>query len=223
MLWSFFLMEGRAVESSLACQCLYLDFWYWLLLDLLVAWLHFVCALLSVVVIKQWPYISSTWRTPYMMIYRRFIWSSLWDMRFRGRLWECISSRRLFMGWSSLLILGLTNSAQLSLNMVWNVSDHSLFAWHSSVSSIILAVYVNNIVIYGDDSHDINALKEYLSTHSYERFWSLSLLFWDRGRLLSTGSLFVSTEVSVTYWRVIDQLIRRWILLFSLSIIWKML
>jgi len=30
------------------------------------------------------------------------------------------------------------------------VSNHSIFVWHSSAGSIVLTVYVNDIVIYGD-------------------------------------------------------------------------
>jgi len=45
------------------------------------------------------------------------------------------------------------------------VSNRSLFVRHSSAGSIVVAVYVEDIVISGDASHGITALKEYLSTH----------------------------------------------------------
>jgi len=41
----------------------------------------------------------------------------------------------------------------------------TLFVCHSSAGSIVLTVYVNKIVISGDDSYGIAALKEYLSTY----------------------------------------------------------
>jgi len=45
------------------------------------------------------------------------------------------------------------------------VSDHSLFVQHSFAGSIILVIYVGDVMIYGDDLHGIVALKEFLSTH----------------------------------------------------------
>jgi len=47
-------------------------------------------------------------------------------------------------------------------------SDHSLFVRHSSVDSIVLIIYVDDIVISDDDSHSITILKEYLSTHFHK-------------------------------------------------------
>ena len=44
-------------------------------------------------------------------------------------------------------------------------SDHSIFVRHFCAGTIILAVYVDDIVITGDDHQDIIHLKTYLSSH----------------------------------------------------------
>jgi len=44
-------------------------------------------------------------------------------------------------------------------------SDHSTFVRHSSAGTIILAIYVDDIVIIGDDDQVIIQLKAYLSSH----------------------------------------------------------
>ena len=45
------------------------------------------------------------------------------------------------------------------------VLDHSRFVQHSSTGSIVLIVYMNDIVISGMISHGITALKHYLGTY----------------------------------------------------------
>ena len=46
-----------------------------------------------------------------------------------------------------------------------STSDHSVFVCHSSNGTIVLIVYVDNIIISGSDSVGIADLKTYLSKH----------------------------------------------------------
>jgi hypothetical protein len=50
-----------------------------------------------------------------------------------------------------------------------STSDHSIFVRHSSNSTIVLIVYVNNIIISGSDSTSIADLKTYLSKHFHTK------------------------------------------------------
>jgi len=56
-------------------------------------------------------------------------------------------------------VLGFTNSAPLSL------LKRCVSAFYLFELCIVLTVYVDDIVISGDDSHDITVLKEYLIIH----------------------------------------------------------
>jgi len=46
-------------------------------------------------------------------------------------------------------------------------SDHSTFVRYSSTDIIIFSIYVNDIIVTGDDCQDIIQLKSYLSSHFY--------------------------------------------------------
>ena len=45
------------------------------------------------------------------------------------------------------------------------ISDHLLYVYYSFACGIVSTVYMNNVIISGDDLHRITTLKEYLSTH----------------------------------------------------------
>jgi len=99
------------------------------------------------------------------------------------------------------------------------VSDHSLFVRHWSVSSIILVVYVDDIVIFDDDQH-LLSLRSIWTFFFIWRILSPSLLPWVKGRPLSAGPLCLNKSISLTYWPhqicwVLDELTHRWILLFN--------
>jgi len=56
-------------------------------------------------------------------------------------------------------------------------SDHSIFIRHSSTGTIIFSVYVDNIVITGDDHQGIIQLKAYLSSHFHMKDLSVLMYF----------------------------------------------
>jgi len=56
-------------------------------------------------------------------------------------------------------------------------SDHSIFVRYSSASTIILAVYVDDIVVTGDDHEGIIQLKAYLSFYFHMKDLSLLRYF----------------------------------------------
>ena len=68
-------------------------------------------------------------------------------------------------------------------------SDHSIFIRYSSIGTIIFLVYVNYIIVTGDNHQGIIQLKAYLSSHfSYKR--PFEVFSKDRGCSLSKRSFF---------------------------------
>jgi len=49
--------------------------------------------------------------------------------------------------------------------MTRSETNHSVFYYHSSVGSIYLVVYVDDIVLTCSDNHDISKIKEHIYHH----------------------------------------------------------
>ncbi|GAA0185355.1 transmembrane signal receptor [Lithospermum erythrorhizon] len=56
------------------------------------------------------------------------------------------------------------HEALLSLGFIQSRNDYSLFLRHSDTCTVLLAVYVDDVIITGSDSAAIKALKSYLHT-----------------------------------------------------------
>jgi len=69
-----------------------------------------------------------------------------------------------------------------------------IFKHHSSAGTIFLAIYVDDIVITGDDNQGIIQLKTYLSSHFYMKDFGLLRYFLGIKVTLSERSFTVSKK-----------------------------
>ena len=60
---------------------------------------------------------------------------------------------------------GKFTSVVQQFGMTRSEADHSVFYRHSRVGSIYLVVYVDDIVLTGNDNHDISKIKQHICHH----------------------------------------------------------
>ncbi|XP_062108646.1 uncharacterized mitochondrial protein AtMg00810-like [Humulus lupulus] len=63
--------------------------------------------------------------------------------------------------------------------MLKSKSDHSVFYKRSTAGIIMLVVYVDDIVITGNDTREILSLKSFLHTQFHMRIWGCSSISWE--------------------------------------------
>lgn len=119
-------------------------------------------------------------------------------MRFRGAF-ESVSTQECYL-WAKAISLAWFDKFStivLQYDLKQCLGSFYLFAQCSFAATIVLAIYVDDIVMFGDDSQGIyylEALFEY--EFSYAKYWYSSLFSWDRGCSLYKGPFFVPKEVS---------------------------
>ena len=91
----------------------------------------------------------------------------------RGSLGWCVAFENIYMVSNSLLELGLVDLVKLflSLGLTQSEADHSIFYRSQSGRHILLVVYVDDIVLIGDDNVGITELK----AHIHQQFQTKDL------------------------------------------------
>ena len=96
----------------------------------------------------------------------------------QGRWVRLVNSKKQSIVLSNLHEYDLTNSVLLlHYGLRRSSSYHSIFVRHFLTGAIILIVYIHDIVVTGDDHHDIIQLKAYLSSHFHIKDLSLLKYF----------------------------------------------
>jgi len=57
-------------------------------------------------------------------------------------------------------------------------SVHSVFIWRTKFDIVVLAIYVDNILLIGSDSAKLLETKKYLKCHLWPRTWNVQNTFW---------------------------------------------
>jgi len=97
-----------------------------------------------------------------MVICKRFIWNNLLDLLLRGEstgLVCCLHKSLYGLKQSLRAWFGKFNNVVKQFGIIQCEANHSTFYHHSSAGYVYLIVYVDDIVLTGNDNHGISQMK----------------------------------------------------------------
>ena len=111
---------------------------------------------------------------------RRSIWSNFLGILFGGRIWYASSKRRyIVLGkiHEPCWISSAVSSLKWGFKSAISTFDHSVFM-HMSPGTVILAVYIDDILLTESDADGIEKPKEYLKTSFVTKYMSKPRYFF---------------------------------------------
>ena len=104
-----------------------------------------------------------------MTLIRMFIWNNLLSMMLRGENMVCKLEKAIYGKQNSLAWFEKFSRAVSKCDFQQCHSDHSIFIRHSSANFVILAVYIDNILLTKSNTDGIEKAKAYLNTFCDQR------------------------------------------------------
>jgi len=148
------------IQGPFDYQRLFLSVWHGLSRHLLASWKVDICAysyLFGCHLSLALP--SVRFQDVFLMVFlmRRFAWNNHLILLLR-RVREGIRLKKSLMNWSSHWELDLDDSPLL-LGLLVFLIYHSMLWWQHQRKRLFLIMYVDDIIIIGDDAHGIAYLK----------------------------------------------------------------
>ena len=131
-----------------------------------------------------------------LLVMRRGVWKSLQIETRQSMVWGNHGLRQSPRAWFEKF------NTVVACYGLWQSSfSHSIFMRHSSVGTIILAVYIDIIVLTENDHQCIIQLKAYLNSHFYMKVLGLLRYFLGIDVARSLKSPSVSKKILLTCWK----------------------